>query len=162
MATELEGEPNGKGVRVAIAISRFNETLTLRLLEGSLMAMQEHHIEDDNLTIAWVPGAFELPVMASTLAKSGNYDAIVCLGVVIKGETAHFDHISAQAAAGIEAVSRETGIPVSFGVQTTYTVQQAMDRSGGEMGNRGYDVTVAALTMVDALKKARGETSPTD
>lgn len=160
MAKELDGEPKGDGVRVAIAISRFNEELTLRLLEGSLMAMQEHHIEDNNLTLAWVPGAFELPLMASTLAKSGDYDAIVCLGVVIKGETAHFEHISAQAAAGIEAVSRETGIPVAFGVQTAYTIQQVMDRSGGAMGNRGYDVTVAALTMVDVLKQARGEKEP--
>ena len=124
------------------------------------MAMQDHHVEDHNLTVAWVPGAFELPLMASTLAKSGNYDAIVCLGVVIKGETTHFDHISAQAAAGIAAVSRETGIPVSFGVQTTYTLQQAIDRSGGVLGNRGYDATVAALAMVDALKQVRRETEP--
>ena len=124
------------------------------------MAMQDHHVEDDNLTVAWVPGAFELPLMASTLAKSGNYDAIVCIGVVIKGETTHFDHISAQAAAGIAAVSRETGIPVSFGVQTTYTLQQAIDRSGGVLGNRGYDAAVAALAMVDALKQVRRETEP--
>ena len=160
MAKEFEGEPRGPGVRVAIAISRFNEELTLRLLEGALMAMQDHHVEDENLTVAWVPGAFELPLMASTLAKSGNYDAIVCLGVVVKGETTHFDHISTQAATGIEAVSRETGVPVSFGVQTTYTLQQAIDRSGGALGNRGYDATVAALTMVDALKQVRKETEP--
>ena len=101
MATEFEGEPRGAGVRVAIAISRFNEELTLRLLEGALMAMQDHQVEDGNLSVAWVPGAFELPLMASTLAKSGNYDAIVCLGVVVKGETTHFDHISTQAATGI-------------------------------------------------------------
>jgi 6,7-dimethyl-8-ribityllumazine synthase len=156
LATEIEGEPKGNGVRVAIAVSRFNETLTLRLLEGALMAMQEHHVEDNNLTVAWVPGAFELPVLASTLAGTGNYDAIICLGVVVKGETAHFEHISAQAASGIAAVSRESGIPVTFGVLTTYTIQQAMDRSGGPMGNRGYDVAVAALTMVDVLKKAKG------
>ncbi|MEC9140142.1 MAG: 6,7-dimethyl-8-ribityllumazine synthase [Chloroflexota bacterium] len=160
MATEFEGEPRGAGVRVAIAISRFNQELTLRLLEGALMAMQDHQVEDGNLSVAWVPGAFELPLMASTLAKSGNYDAIVCLGVVVKGETAHFDHISTQVAAGIEAVSRETGIPVSFGVQTTFTIQQAMDRSGGVLGNRGYDATVAALAMVDVLKQARRETEP--
>ena len=160
MATEFEGEPRGTGVRVAIAISRFNEELTLRLLEGALMAMQDHQVEDANLAVAWVPGAFDLPLMASTLAKSGNYDAIVCLGVVVKGETTHFDHISTHAATGIEAVSRETGIPVIFGVQTTFTIQQAIDRSGGVMGNRGYDATVAALTMVDALKQARRETKP--
>ena len=160
MAKEFEGEPRGSGVRVAIVISRFNEELTLRLLEGALMAMQDHHVEDENLTVAWVPGAFELPLMASTLAKSGNYDAIVCLGVVVKGETTHFDHISTQTAAGIEAVSRETGIPVSFGVQTTYTLQQAIDRSGGVLGNRGYDASVAALAMVDALKQVRRETEP--
>ena len=157
LATEIEGEPKGAGVRVAVAISRFNEELTLRLLEGSLMALQEHHVEDNNLTVAWVPGAFELPVLASTLATSGEYDAIVCLGVVVKGETAHFEHISAQAASGIAAVSRDRGIPVTFGVLTAYTMQQAMDRSGGALGNRGYDVTVAALTMVDVLKKARGQ-----
>ena len=160
MATEFEGEPRGAGVRVAIAISRFNQELTLRLLEGALMAMQDHQVEDGNLSVAWVPGAFELPLMASTLAKSGNYDAIVCLGVVVKGETAHFDHISTQVAAGIEAVSRETGIPLSIGEQTTFTIQQAMDRSGGVLGNRGYDATVAALAMVDVLKQARRETEP--
>ena len=160
MAIEFEGEPRGAGVRVAIAISRFNEELTLRLLEGALMAMQDHQVEDDNLTVAWVPGAFELPLMASILAKSGKYDAIVCLGVVVKGETTHFDHISTQAATGIEAVSRETGIPVVFAVQTTYTIQQAIDRSGGVLENRGYDATVAALTMVDVLKQARRETEP--
>ena len=162
MATEIEGDPKGNGVRIAIAVSRFNEDLTLRLLEGALMAMQEHQVEDDNLTVAWAPGAFELPVLASALASSGKYDAIVCLGVVVKGETAHFEHIAAQAASGIAAVSRESGIPVTFGVLTTYTVQQAMDRSGGALGNRGYDVTVAALTMVDVLKKARGQASLTE
>ena len=162
MAREIEGEPKGRGVRVAIAVSRFNETLTLRLLEGALMALQEHQVQDDDLIVAWVPGAFELPAMAAALANSGKYDAIVCLGVVIKGETAHFEHIAAQTASGIAAVARECGIPVSFGVLTTYTTQQALDRSGGVMGNRGYDVTVAALKMADVLNKIQGQMSPAE
>ena len=155
MATELEGERAGRGVRVAIAVSRFNEQITLRLLEGSLVACQQHDVQNDDLTIAWVPGSFELPLLAAELAKTGRYDVIVCLGVVIKGETAHFEHVSEQAAAGIAAVSRESGVPVMFGVLTAYTEQQALDRSGGMLGNRGFDVTVAGLEMVDMVRKVR-------
>ena len=155
MAVEIEGAPNGRGVRVALAVSRFNQQLTLRLLEGALMACQQHDVQNDDLTVAWVPGSFELPALAAELAKSGTHDVIVCLGVVIKGETAHFDHVSEQAAAGIAAVSRESGVPVMFGVLTAYTEQQALDRSGGVLGNRGFDVTVAGLEMVDVLRKVR-------
>ena len=155
MATEIEGERNGRGVRVAIAVSRFNQELTLRLLEGSLMACQQHDVQNDALTIAWAPGSFELPLLAAELAKTGRYDVIVCLGVVIKGETAHFEHVSEQASAGIAAVARESGVPVMFGVLTAYTQQQVTDRSGGMLGNRGYDVTVAGLEMVDVVRKVR-------
>ncbi len=155
MATELEGERTGRGVRVAIAVSRFNEQITLHLLEGALVACQEHDVQNDDLTIAWVPGSFELPTLAAELAKTGRHDVIVCLGVVIKGETAHFEHVSEQAAAGIAAVSRESGVPVMFGVLTAYTEQQALDRSGGMLGNRGYDVTVAGLEMANVVRKVR-------
>lgn len=155
MAIELEGEKNGRGVRVALAVSRFNQNLTLRLVEGALTACQEHDVQNDDLTVAWVPGSFELPTIAAELAKTGRIDVIVCLGVVIKGETAHFDHVSEQAAAGIAAVSRQSGVPVMFGVLTAYTEQQVLDRSGGVLGNRGYDVTVAGLEMASLLRKVR-------
>ena len=161
MAVEIEGAPNGRGVRVALAVSRFNQELTLRLLEGALMACQQHDVQNDDLTVAWVPGSFELPTLAAEMAKSGRHDVIVCLGVVIKGETAHFEHVSEQAAAGIAAVSRESGVPVMFGVLTAYTQQQAMDRSGGVLGNRGFDVTVAGLEMVDVVRKVRHGEAPT-
>ncbi len=156
MAIELEGEKTGRGVRVALAVSRFNENLTLRLLEGALMACQQHDVQNDDLTVVWVPGSFELPTIAAELARAGRHDVIVCLGVVIKGETAHFEHVSEQAAAGIAAVSRESGVPVMFGVLTAYTEQQALDRSGGMLGNRGFDVTVAGLEMANVVRKVRG------
>ena len=156
MAIELEGEKNGRGVRIALAVSRFNESLTLRLLEGALMACQQNDVQNDDLTVVWAPGSFELPMVAAELAKTGRHDVIVCLGVVIKGETAHFDHVSEQAAAGIAAVSRESGVPVMFGVLTAYTEQQALDRSGGVLGNRGFDVTEAGLQMASVVGKLRG------
>ncbi|MDE2802261.1 MAG: 6,7-dimethyl-8-ribityllumazine synthase [Chloroflexota bacterium] len=156
MAIELEGEKTGRGVRIALAVSRFNENLTLRLLEGALMACQQFDVQNDDLTVVWVPGSFELPTIAAELAKAGRHDVIVCLGVVIKGETAHFEHVSEQAAAGIAAVSRESGVPVMFGVLTAYTEQQALDRSGGMLGNRGFDVTVAGLEMANVVRKVRG------
>ena len=156
----MEGEKNGRGVRVAIAVSRFNESLTLRLLEGALMACQQHDVQNDDLTVVWVPGSFELPAIAAELAKAGGHDVIVCLGVVIKGETAHFEHVSEQAAAGIAAVARESGVPVMFGVLTAYTEQQALDRSGGVLGNRGHDVTVAGIEMASVVRKVRGGAPP--
>lgn len=146
---------------MALAVSRFNQELTLRLLEGALVACQQHDVQNDDLTVAWVPGSFELPMLAAEMAKSGKHDVIVCLGVVIKGETAHFDHVAEQAAAGIAAVARESGVPVMFGVLTAYTEQQALDRSGGVLGNRGYDVTVAGLETVDVLRKVRHGEVPT-
>ena len=145
---------NWRGVRVAIAVSRFNEQITLRLLEGSLVACQQHDVQNDDLTIAWVPGSFELPLLAAELAKTGRYDVIVCLGVVIRARR-RISSTSRSRGSGIAAVSRESGVPVMFGVLTVYTEQQALDRSGGMLGNRGFDVTVAGLEMVDMVRKVR-------
>jgi 6,7-dimethyl-8-ribityllumazine synthase len=138
-----------------VAVSRFNVFATERLLEGAREALSKCGVADQDVTVVWVPGAFELPLAAATLAESANYDALVCLGTVIKGETAHFEYISAAATTGLAAVAREKGIPVGFGVLTTYTRQQAMDRSGGAAGNRGYDVALATVEMADLLRRLR-------
>ena len=140
---------------MAVAVSRFNAFATERLLQGAREALTRCGVADDDVTVVRVPGAFELPVAAARLAESGRYDAIVCLGTVIKGETAHFEYISSAATSGIEAVARQSGVPVGFGVLTCYTPQQAMDRAGGAAGNRGDDVTVAALEMADLLRRIR-------
>jgi 6,7-dimethyl-8-ribityllumazine synthase len=138
-----------------VAVSRFNAFATERLLQGAREALARCGVADGDVTVVRVPGAFELPLAAARLADTGKYDAIVCLGAVIKGETAHFEYISSVASAGIEAVAREKGVPVGFGVLTCYTPQQAMDRAGGAAGNRGYDVTVAALEMADLLRRVQ-------
>ena len=156
MVRNLEGRALGQGLRVAIAVSRFNAFATERLLGGAREALVACGVADEDITVAWVPGAYELPLAAAALADSGGYDALVCLGAVIRGETAHFQYVAGEAARGIATVSREKGIPIGFGVLTTYTPREAMDRSGGEKGNRGYDVSVATLEMVGLLRQITG------
>jgi 6,7-dimethyl-8-ribityllumazine synthase len=153
------GTVEAGGRRFAIAVSRFNHPVTERLLDGALAAFRRHGVADDDLEVAWTPGAFELPLAAKRLAESGQFDAVVCLGAVIRGETAHFDHVAGQAAAGIRQVSVETGIPCIFGVLTTETLQQALDRAGGAHGNKGFDAATAAIEMavlIDDLPKREG------
>ncbi len=132
---------------MAIAVARFNRMVTERLLEGALRALREQGVPEEGVDVAWVPGAFELPLVARRLAGSGRYHAVLCLGAVIKGDTAHFEHVSREAASGISAAARETGVPVLFEVLTTYTLEQAMDRAGGKHGNLGYDAAIGALEM---------------
>jgi 6,7-dimethyl-8-ribityllumazine synthase len=122
-----------------------------KLAEGAVACLRKHGVAEDDLDLVWVPGAFELPVAARRLAGSGGYDAVICLGAVIRGETAHFDFIAAEAARGISQVALETGVPVMFGVLTTETYEQAMDRAGGQHGNKGWDAAMAALETVDVL-----------
>jgi 6,7-dimethyl-8-ribityllumazine synthase len=148
-----EGRLDATGLRIALLASRFNETITKSLLEGALSALRRHGLDDASITIAWVPGAFELPMTAKRLADSGEFDAIVCLGAVIRGATTHYDYVCGQAAAGIARVALDTGVPVIFGVLTTENIEQAIERSGTKAGNKGFDAAVAAIEMADLLRQ---------
>ncbi len=155
MGNLFQGELQGAGLRVALVVSRFNEAVTSRLLAGAQQALERHGVPDANVDVAWVPGAFELPVAARTLAESRRYDALVCLGAVIRGETPHFEFISAEVARGIGQVALETGIPTIFGVITPNTLKQALDRAGGKVANKGYDAAVSAIEMANLLRQLR-------
>jgi len=157
---ELRGDFAARGRRFAIAASRFNELVVKNLVGGSVDCLRAHGISDDDLDVAWVPGSFELPLLARRLAATGAYDAVICLGAVVRGETAHFDHVAGQAAAGIRAVSEETGVPVIFGVLTTDTFEQAVDRAGGKHGNKGWDAAMAAMEMASVLEQLPKGTGP--
>jgi 6,7-dimethyl-8-ribityllumazine synthase len=151
----FQGELNGEGLRIAVVVSRFNEAVTARLLAGARSAFERHGVREDGVDVAWVPGAFELPFVARTMAESRRYDAVVCLGAVIRGETAHFHFVAAEAARGIADVSRDTGVPAVFGVVTPDTLEQALERSGGKAGNKGYDAAVNAIEMANLLRALR-------
>ena len=153
MNTQLRGDHQGTNLRVAIVAARFNEFISQRLLDGALEALTRQGITEQDTVIVWVPGSFELPVAARTLAESNRWDAIVCLGAVVRGQTTHHEHVGREAATGIAAVARETSIPVVFGVLTTENMEQAVERSGGRLGNRGSDVTLAAIEMVNLLRQ---------
>ena len=144
---ELQPRSDLPGLRFGIVVARFNKMVTERLLAGALRGFKEHGFSAEAVDIAWVPGSFELPVVAARMARSGHYGAIVCLGAVIQGETAHFEHVSREAAVGIAAASRETGVPVMFGVQTTSTLEQALARAGGTNGDKGYEAAEGAVEM---------------
>jgi 6,7-dimethyl-8-ribityllumazine synthase len=134
-----------------VAVSRFNEVITARLLEGALAAFRHHGVSDDDVEVAWTPGAFELPLVAKRLARSEGFDAVVCLGAVVRGETAHFDYVAGECARGIQQVALDTGVPCVFGVLTTDTMAQALDRAGGEHGNKGWEAATAAVEMAGLL-----------
>ncbi len=159
----LVGEVRGEGVHVAIAAARFNGRITQLLLDAALERLQAAGVDPANLTVAWAPGAFELPLVAQTLADGGA-DAVICLGAVIRGDTAHFDFVARECAAGVQRAGLDADIPVIFGVLTTDTVDQALDRAGGKHGNKGTEAAEAALEMVDLLRQlARGaESAPQD
>ena len=145
MPKELKGDLNGQGLRVAVVVARFNEIVTRQLLAGAVDTLTRHGVGDDDITVAWVPGAFELPVFAKTLAKTGRYDSIVCLGAVIRGETGHYDVVVGHASHGIGQVGLETGVPTIMGVLTTDDMDQALNRAGGKAGNVGSGAAVAAI-----------------
>ena len=151
--TEYRGDLHARGRRFAIVAARFNEIVTRKLLDGALEAMRSHDVGDEDVDVVWVPGAFELPLAARRLAQSGIYDGVICLGAVIRGETAHFEHVAGQAAAGIREAAEASGVPVSFGVLTTETLEQALDRAGGKHGNKGWDAAVAAIEMASLLEQ---------
>lgn len=149
MVRELSGHGSGKGLRVAIAIARFNEYITRQLLEGAIAALKDRGVAEADITVAWVPGSFELPGAAGALAKSAGVDAVICLGCVIKGETAHFDYVAAGAAEGIARVGLDSGKPVIFGVLATYTTDQAIKRADPQGLNLGGEFAAAAVEMVN-------------
>jgi 6,7-dimethyl-8-ribityllumazine synthase len=148
---DLRGQFDVRGRRFAIVAAAFNEIVVSKLVEGAVACFRAHGVPDDDVVVAWVPGAFELPLAAQKLAGGGLHDAVVCLGAVIRGETAHFDLIAGEAARGIMEVGLGTGVPVLFGVLTTETLAQAMDRAGGKHGNKGWDCAMAAMQMAGLL-----------
>ena len=156
MVRELKGDLQGQGLRIAIIAARFNELVTLRLVEGAQDALARHGVIDEDTLLAWVPGSFELPVAAKTLAETRQYDSIICLGTVIRGETTHYDMVAGNASGGIGRVALETGIPVMFGVLTTENMDQAINRAGGKSGNLGYNAAVGAIEMARLLRAMKG------
>jgi len=151
--TDYEGQLRGDGLRVAIVASRFNDFITERLLSGASDGLLRHGVDEASITVAWAPGAFELPLVAQRLATSGDYDAGICLGAVIRGATGHYEHVAGQCAAGIERVQLDTGVPVVFGVLTTETVEQAIERAGTKAGNKGFESAMTAIEMADLLRQ---------
>lgn len=149
----VEGKLVAKDCRIGIVAARFNEFIVSKLIGGAVDGLVRHDVKEDNITLAWVPGAFEIPVAAKKMAKSGKYDAVICLGAVIRGATSHYDYVCAEVSKGIAAVSLETGIPVMFGVLTTDTIEQAIERAGTKAGNKGYDCALGALEMMDLLEQ---------
>lgn len=147
--TTLEGSFATDGKKFALVVARFNELITSQLLKGALDGLHRHGVSDDDLEVAWVPGSFEIPPTAKKLAETGKYHAVICLGCVIRGSTAHFDHVAGQAAAGIAQVALETGVPTIFGVLTTENLEQALERAGTKVGNRGFDAALAAIEMAN-------------
>lgn len=155
MPNEMKIEVNGSGLRVAIVVARFNEFVTRRLLEGALDTLTRNGVADSDISISWVPGSFELPVIAKSYGQTGRFDAVICLGAVIKGETDHYEMVAGQAAAGISAAGRETGVPTIFGVLTTDNMEQAINRAGGKSGNLGSNSAEAAIEtarLIQAIK----------
>ncbi|GIW13337.1 MAG: 6,7-dimethyl-8-ribityllumazine synthase [Tepidiforma sp.] len=147
MSRVLEGAHDGAGLRICVVVSRWNEFVTRRLLEGAERVLRERGVAEDAVTVAWVPGAFEIPTAATWAARSGAFDAVICLGAVIRGETAHFEYVAGGAAEGIRQAAQETGVPVIFGVLTVDTVEQALSRTGGKDGHKGEEAALAALEM---------------
>lgn len=155
----ISGRLDGTGMRIAIAASRFNELVVERLIAGATDGLRRHGVADDDITLAWVPGAFELPVLAAKLAGSGRYDAVITLGAVIRGATSHYDLVAGQCAAGISRVALDAGLPVVFGVLTTENLEQAFERAGSKAGNKGFEAATVAIEMVDVLRQVPGPKS---
>ena len=149
----LEGKLVAKGMKVGIVVARFNEFIVSKLLSGALDGLRRHDVKEDDIAVAWVPGAFEIPVAAQKMAGSGKYDAVICLGTVIRGSTSHYDYVCNEVSKGIAHVSMESQIPVLFGVLTTENIEQAIERAGTKAGNKGYDCALSAIEMVNLLKE---------
>ncbi|MCD6307861.1 MAG: 6,7-dimethyl-8-ribityllumazine synthase [Candidatus Latescibacteria bacterium] len=153
MAKTIEGDLSGKGKRFAVIVSRYNELIGSKLLGGAIDCLTRHEVAGDDVTIYWVPGAFEIPLVARKAAASGKFDAVICLGAVIRGATPHFDFVASEAAKGVALAGLETGVPVIFGVVTTDTVEQAVERAGTTVGNRGFDAALSAIEMSSLMER---------
>ena len=149
----IEGYLKGENFKFGIVVSRFNEFITSKLLEGALDALYRHGAKEENITVAKVPGSFEIPMIAKKLAVTGNYDAVICLGALIKGDTPHFHFIASEVVKGIAIASMETNIPIIYGVLTTESIEQAIERAGTKAGNRGYDAAMTAMEMVNLISQ---------
>lgn len=148
-----EGKLVSEGIKVGIVCGRFNEFITSKLLGGALDTLTRHNVSDDDIDVAWCPGAFEIPLIASKMAKSGKYDAVICLGAVIRGSTSHYDYVCAEVSKGIANVSLNSDIPVMFGILTTDTIEQAIERAGTKAGNKGSDCAAGAIEMVNLIRE---------
>lgn len=153
MSTVIEGLLDASGNRFAVIASRFNELISRKLVDGAVDCLVRHKAKRDDISVIWAPGSFEIPLVAQKCAKSDKYDALICVGAVIRGSTAHFDFVAAEVSKGIASVMLETGIPVMFGVLTTDTIEQAIERAGTKSGNKGFDTALSAIEMVDLMKK---------
>ena len=153
MPTQIEGNLVGAGKKFAVIVARFNEFINVKLLSGAIDNLSRHGVADDDITVVWTPGAFEIPVVAKKLAESGNHDAVIALGCVIRGATAHFDYVAGEAAKGVGQASIQTGVPIIFGVLTTDTIEQAIERAGTKAGNKGADAALAAIEMASLMEK---------
>lgn len=149
----LEGNVIGQGMKIGIVAARFNELIVSKLLSGAVDGLVRHGVEEDDITAAWVPGAFEIPLMAEKMAQSGKYDAIICVGAVIRGSTSHYDYVCNEVSKGIAQVGLKSGIPVLFGVVTTENIEQAIERAGTKAGNKGYDCALSAIEMVNLMRQ---------
>ena len=148
----FEGNVVSEGIRVGIVASRFNEFITSKLLDGAVDGLLRHDVKEEDINVAWVPGAFEIPLIASKMAGSGKYDVVICLGAVIRGSTSHYDYVCSEVSKGIANVSLKTGVPVMFGVLTTDTIEQAIELAGTKAGNKGYDCALGAIEMVNLIR----------
>jgi 6,7-dimethyl-8-ribityllumazine synthase len=151
----FSGRMDGTGLRVGLVVARFNEFVTRPLLDGALDTLRRHGVADGDIDVAWVPGSFEIPLVARRMAEGGRYDAVICLGAVIRGQTPHFEYVAANMASGIARAGYESGVPVIFGVLTTNTVEEAVDRAGAKAGNKGRDAALAAIEMASLLRQLR-------
>lgn len=149
----MEGNMLATGMKIGIVASRFNEFITSKLIGGALDGLRRHEANEDDIELAWVPGAFEIPLVAEKMAESGKYDAVICLGAVIRGATSHYDYVCAEVSKGIAHVSLNAKVPVMFGILTTDTIEQAIERAGTKAGNKGYDCALGAIEMVNLLKQ---------
>ncbi|MCY4578134.1 MAG: 6,7-dimethyl-8-ribityllumazine synthase [Chloroflexi bacterium] len=152
MSVELQGGIDGEGLRIAIVVATFNDFITSKLRDGAQAALARHGVRDDDVSVVSVPGSFELPLVAKKLVESGRHDAVICLGAVIRGETDHYEHVAGEAAKGIANAGLSSGVPVIFGVLTTDTLEQAINRAGGKQGNNGYGAGLAAIEMANLMR----------
>lgn len=150
---KIEGKIVAEGIKIGIVAARFNEFIVSKLVSGAIDGLLRHDVKEEDVTLAWVPGAFEIPVVAKKMAESGKYDAVICLGAVIRGATSHYDYVCNEVSKGIAQVSLQSGIPVMFGVVTTENIEQAIERAGTKAGNKGYDCALGAIEMVNLMKQ---------